>query len=160
MAINPIVGVYIPIVRIPYYRWDEFIPNIRSWSTLILWFNSLELSRKRSHRQVLWYCGQWQAACLGYCCSRHPPTILRKQEKWWYVKSYGWNVYPVIEGYELYKSHKLEPDKLASIECVYTITLTYCGQRNSERRCVGYTTHIIHVWYIRLHLTYVHDRCR
>ena len=25
--------LYIPRTRIPYWRWDEFIPNMRSWST-------------------------------------------------------------------------------------------------------------------------------
>ena len=32
-VINLTVGVYITIIRISYWRWDEFIPNIRSWST-------------------------------------------------------------------------------------------------------------------------------
>ena len=33
--IHPIVGVYMPIIRIPVIKcWDEFMANISSWSTL------------------------------------------------------------------------------------------------------------------------------
>ena len=43
MVINPIVWVYMPTTRIPYYRWDEFIPNIATFDpgTYISWFNGL-----------------------------------------------------------------------------------------------------------------------
>jgi len=31
--INPIAGVYLPITRIPFSRWDEFIPNVKGGMT-------------------------------------------------------------------------------------------------------------------------------
>ena len=36
MVINPIVGVYMPIPRIPYYRWDDH-PEYREFRPWHIW---------------------------------------------------------------------------------------------------------------------------
>ena len=53
MVINPIVGVYIPIIRIPYFSGGMAIPNTTSWSTLAHMEATNHLIEKEHHFPIL-----------------------------------------------------------------------------------------------------------
>ena len=62
MAINPIVGIYIPIIRIPHWRWDA-PPAIKEFKPWLIWFR-----KKNIHARTFWYNSIAHFICILYTC--------------------------------------------------------------------------------------------
>ena len=70
MVIKPIVGVYITMIRIFYWRWDDYPQYKESWSTLahiVFWANILCIGciaePKRSSLSLLFFLGHLVQKC-------------------------------------------------------------------------------------------------